>query len=355
MRKTKMWKKFTAFTMAMMLGVTVIGCGSNKTETAENSGESSKSEQLIIYTNSGSNGRDIWLQDRAKQEGYNIKVVQIQGGDLGNRLITEKNNPQADLVFGLNAVEYEKLKREDILQKWEPVWASEVDSSLADADGYYYPIVIQPLVNIMNADLQNPPKDYTDLIQEQWKDKYTLLNFGGGTGKTILASLLVRYQSADGEAGVSKEGWDFVKSWIQNGHMEKEGDDNVGNVIEGKHPICEMWGSGVIQNQQERNYKFQIMSPEIGVPYVTEEVAIINGTKKTDLAIDFANWFGSSDLQKEWMDQFGTIPCQPKALEMASDDIKEFMNKVKPQEIDWKFVSEHIDQWVEKCELEFIE
>lgn len=85
--------------------------------------------------------------------------MQIQGGDLSNRIISEKNNPQADMVFGLNAMEYEKLKNEEVIDKWEPEWKDQVDMSLGDEDGYYYPIVIQPLVNIMNADIENPPAD----------------------------------------------------------------------------------------------------------------------------------------------------------------------------------------------------
>ena len=358
MRRNGFLKKLTAVALACMMTISMVGCSSSKEnveQSTKENGEVDKSQQLIIYTNSGSNGRDIWLQNRAKEEGYNIQVVQIQAGDLGNRVIAEKNNPQADLIFGLNAVEYEKLKKEDVLKQWKPTWADEVDASLADPDGYYYPIVIQPLVNIMNADLANPPKDYTDLIQPEWKDKYTILNFGGGTGKTILASLLVRYQDENGEAGISEEGWDFVKQWIQNGHMESDGEDKIGNVIDNKYPICEMWGSGVIQYQDERNYKFQVMTPEIGVPYVTEEVAIMKETKKSALAIDFANWFGTAEIQKEWMEEFGIIPCQPEALKAASDDIKEFVDSVKPQDIDWGFVAEYIDQWVEKCELEYMQ
>lgn len=313
-----------------------------------------KSQKLIIYTNSGSNGRDEWLKQKAAENGYNIEVVQIQGGDLANRIIAEKNNPQADLVFGLNAIEYEKLKAEHVIDKWKPSWAGDVDASLGDKDGYYYPLVIQPLVNIMNADLANPPKDYTDLVKPEWNGKYTILNFGGGTGKSILASLLVRYRDDNREDGISKEGWDFIKAWIQNGHMEQQGEDIVGNVISGKIPISEMWGSGVLQNQTERNYKFQIMSPDVGVPYVTEEVAMITGSNKRDLAVDFANWFGSADTQTAWMNQFGTIPCQPDAMAKAPDDITGFMSRVHSQDIDWGFVASHIDQWVEKCELEYV-
>ena len=323
--------------------------------TTVSAAEVDKSQKLIIYTNSGSNGRDEWLKETAKDAGYNIEVVQIQGGDLSNRIISEKNNPQADMVFGLNAMEYEKLKSEEVIDKWEPEWKDQVDMSLGDEDGYYYPIVIQPLVNIMNADIKNPPTDVLDLLTDEWTDKYTILNFGGGTGKTMLASLLVRYADKNGEYGISDEGWETAKKWIQNGHMEQDGEDYVGNVISGTVPVCEMWGSGVIQNQDERDYKFQVMSPETGVPYVTEQIAMISGSDKRDLAVDFANWFGSADVPTEWMNEFGTIPCQPDALDKASDEIKEFVDAVHAQDIDWKFVSENIDQWVEKCELEFME
>lgn len=329
--------------------------GSQESEPLAATGNVDKSQTLIIYTNSGSNGRDVWLKDQAAGKGYKVEVVQIQGGDLANRIIAEKNNPQADIVFGLNSSEYEKLKKESVLDKWKPSWAGDVDSSLGDKDGYYYPIVIQPLVNIMNSDLANPPKDYTDLINSEWNDKYTILNFGGGTGKNALASLLIRYRDDNGQYGISDEGWNFIKEWIQNGHMEQQGEDIVGNVISGNIPISEMWGSGVLQNQKERNYKFQIMVPDIGVPYVTEQIAMISGSKKRDLAVEFANWFGSADIQTAWMNEFGTIPCQPEALAQAPEDVKDFIAKVHPQEMDWGFISDHVDQWIEKCELEFIQ
>lgn len=372
MRNLKKWMSL-GLAAAMALSVTACGGSGSETKTeaaketgkteavkaeegkTEAAGEVDKSEQLVIYTNSGSNGRGEWLKELAKEEGYNIEVVQIQGGDLANRIITEKNNPQADMVFGLNAMEYEKLKAEEVLDQWEPVWKADVDMTLGDPDGYYYPIVIQPLVNIMNADIENPPKDVLDLLSEEWTGKYNILNFGGGTGKTMLASLLVRYQDENGEAGISGEGWETAKKWIQNGHMEVQGDDHIGNVISGKYPISEMWGSGVLQGQTERDYKFQVMVPEVGVPYVTEQVAMIKGSGKRDLAVDFANWFGSAEVQAEWMKEFGTIPCQPAALEQASDDIKEFVNAVHPQDMDWEFIAANIDQWVEKCELEFIQ
>lgn len=137
--------------------------------------------------------------------------------------------------------------------------------------------------------------------------------------------------------------------------MEADGEDYVGAVIDGSRPICEMWGSGVLQNEAERNTEFQIMSPEVGVPYVTEQIAILKGRNNTEKAIEFANWFGSSELQTEWMNKFGTVPCNENAFEQASEDIKEFVGSVHQQDIDWAFVAENLDAWVEKVELEFVQ
>lgn len=358
-------RRLVALGMCAAMAMSLAACGgsSSETETTAAGGEAAEGaetaggsgEKLIIYTNSGSDERDVWLEERAAQDGFDVEVVHIQAGDLGNRIVSEKNNVQADLVFGLNNVEYEKLKKEDTMVQWEPEWADEVDLSLGDSDGYFYPIVIQPLVNIMNEDLENPPKDYLDLLSEEWTDKYTILNFGGGTGKTMLAGLLVRFQDPEGEMGISEEGWETVKQWVQNGHMEVSGEDYVGAVIDGTRPICEMWGSGVLQNEEERGASFQIMSPEVGVPYVTEQVAILKGRDNTEAAIEFANWFGSAEIQEEWMNQFGTIPCNENAYANAPENVREFVDSVHQQDIDWAFVAENLDAWVEKVELEYVQ
>ena len=321
--------------------------------------EVDKSQTLIIYTNSGSNGRAEWLMERAKQDGYNVEVVFAGAGEITNRIVAEKNNQIADLLFGLNTMEYVKLKKEDLLLQYTPVWADQVDKTLADSEGYYYPIVIQPLFLVYNTDAYpegTAPKDYTDLLAPEFKDKYTVLKLSGGTSKTIISSILVRYRDDAGEYGVSQEGWDVMKGFIQNGHIEAEGDDVFGAIMSGERPVAETWGSNFIQQSQTLNTdKLAFVVPEVGVPYVVEQVAVFKNSKKTDLAIDFINWFGSSAIQAEWSAKFGSTPAQPEALATASQQVQDMMAAVTPQQIDWNFVVEHIEQWMEKIELEFVE
>ena len=94
-------KKLAAIGLFAATVLSLAACGGG------GEGESSKGGgdgKLIVYTNSGSDGRDVWLEERAAEDGFDIEVVQIAAGDLANRIVSEKNNVQADLVFGLNNV-----------------------------------------------------------------------------------------------------------------------------------------------------------------------------------------------------------------------------------------------------------
>lgn len=312
-------------------------------------------ETIVVYTNNGSEGRDEWLVNRAAEAGYTVEVVSLGASEATERMIAEKNNPLCDVTFGLNNIEYEKLKANDLLQTWEPDWLDGVDSSLVDPDGYYYPVTTTPLVLIGNADYENMPSDWTDLVKEEYAGLYQLHGLGGGTARTVYASIISRYADPDGELGISEEGWEIAAAFIGNAHNIAEGEDSIGEVIDGTYPLDEHWASGVLTEEKDRNYQFQIMTPEVGEPFVVESLAIAKGTDKYDLCVEFLNWLGSAEIQLEWSNNFGTIPCQEEALVNVSDELKELMEILTPQELDWAFIAENIDSWVEKAELEFVQ
>lgn len=221
---------------------------------AKAEGEADRIQELIVYSNSTSNGQDEWPLQAAKDEGFHIQIVSIDGSALADRLVAEKNNSVCDVVFGLNAVKYERLKKEELLVKYEPDWVKEVDMSLGDADGYYYPIVVQPLLLVYNKDIiTDPPKDWPDLCDPKYKGQYNLFQLKGGTAKMILASIIARYPDPDGEYGISDEGWEVVKNLYENGYYQQDGDDYISNVIDGTVPMSQLWGAGVIRYQKERD------------------------------------------------------------------------------------------------------
>lgn len=349
-------KKFLSVctTALAILGLAACSPASTK-ENATSEQKVDKSETLVVYSNSVSNGRGDWLTTKAKEVGFNIKMVEVGGAELTDRVLAEKNNGIADIVYGVNAVDANKLRDAKLLAQFKPEWLDKIDSTLADKDGYYNPVFIQPLVLIGRSDVTTMPSDWTEL-GSKYSKQYSVNGLGGGTPRMILASILSRYLDEKGELGVSAEGWAVAKEYISNAYILQKGELSIVKMLDDNDPVKYgmMWGSGVITGQKEYKTEFKVMSPAIGVPFVTEQTMILASSKKQALAKEFINWIGSAKVMEEYNTQFGSIPANKDAVKNISADAQKLLSAVKPQDIDWVTVGKYLDKWVEKVELEFV-
>jgi len=371
-------KKSAVIVMIMILCLVVAACGGNKNNSANNgnpaentpsattpaasepdAGEPVKNENLIVYTNANSDGRGEWLIEKAKSAGFTIELVGAGGADLTNRLIAEKNNPIADVVFGLNNMLYENLKKENVLIQYVPKWAGEIEAGLNDPEGYYHGLVKQAILlgyNPVVFTAETAPKDWTDLYKnDAFKGKYeapTLL--GQNTPRLVVAGILTRFQDPNGELGISKEGWDEIKQLFDNGVRAVEGEDFYANLASGKTPLGALVSGTLSKKEEQYKVKAGTVSPEIGVPMVVEHVAIINGTKKQATAERFVEWMGTAEVQGEFASQFNSMPANTVAGEQANESVKQLYSTLKAQPFDWSFVANNIEQWAEKIELQIM-
>ena len=141
---------------------------------------------------------------------------------------------------------------------------------------------------------------------------------------------------------------------MKYGFYKAEGEDFYANLASGKSPLGPMFSSGLPSREEQYKVKAGIVKPEIGVPYLVEQVAIIKGTKNLEAAKQFVDWFGSAEVQERWSKKFSSMPANEKALANADQSIKDLDASLKKQDIDWTFVSKNIEKWVEKIELELL-
>ena len=365
-----MKKILNLFLLTITLCLVVSACGGTnngntaapqapaETEPAtETVAEPVKNEKLIIYTNANSDGRGEWITEQAKAAGFEIELVGAGGADATARLIAEKNNPIADVVFGLNNMLYEQLKNEDVLVKYVPAWAGDVESGLNDPEGYYHGLVKQAILlgyNPTTYTAETAPKDWTDLYNNpEFKGKYespTLL--GQNTPQLVVAGILTRYQDANGEYGISQAGWDDIQKLYDNGVPAIDGEDYYAKLASGQTPLGTVVSGTLGAKEEQYGVSPGIVSPSVGVPMIVEHAAIINGTKKIDTAERFVEWIGSTETQGAFATQFNAMPANTKAAEQANDTVKELYSTLKAQAFDWGFISDNIGNWVEKIELE---
>ncbi|MCB5292584.1 extracellular solute-binding protein [Arthrobacter sp. SO3] len=318
-------------------------------------------ETLIVYTNSNGEGRGEWLTQKAAEAGFKIEIVGAGGADATNKLIAEKNNPIADVAFGLNNMYFEQIKAAGAIEPFTPSWSGEVDDAKGDkgATKAYWPLVQQAILLGYNSDKfskDQAPKDWTDLwTQDRFKSRYErVTGLGTATAQLVFASILTRYKDDAGDLGISDEGWKQIEGYFKNGTPAVAKTDLFARIASGDTDMGQMPSSIIAEREKSFKVNVETVMPSVGVPLAIEQVALVKGTDKKDEALKFIDWFGSADTQGAWAQQFNSMPVNKAAVAKAKPEVVDFFNTLKQQDIDWSFVQANMGSWVEKIELEYM-
>jgi iron(III) transport system substrate-binding protein len=356
-------RKFHTLAAAAVAVALLAGCGGGGTSPAAPADSSpaaagGSGETLVVYTNSNGEGRGDWLTAKAAEAGFKIEIVGAGGADATNKLIAEKNNPIADVAFGLNNMYFSQIKAEGALEPYEPAWAGEVDKELGDGETYW-PLVKQAILLGYNSDKISKdaaPRDWTDLwTKDEFKARYErVTGLGTATAQLVFAGILSRYRDDSGDLGISDEGWKQVEQYFQNGSPAVAKTDLFARIASGEVDMGQMPSSIIADREKSFNVNVETVIPSAGVPLAVEQIALVKGTKKKDEAQKFIDWFGSSDVQGEFAQKFNSMPVNKTAQAKANPDVVNFFADLKQQDIDWEFVQENMGAWVEKIELEYM-
>ncbi|NGP43801.1 extracellular solute-binding protein [Bacillaceae bacterium SIJ1] len=320
----------------------------------------SDSSELIVYTNQTS-GREEVFEKLLEERNFEFDVVTVQsgGGDMRDRLIAEKNNPMADVVLGGTTLEHLALVDNDILVPFTPEWAGEIDQSMVGPDNKFWPWAIDTFHFTYNTELvggegQPPvPKDWSDLTKPAYQDKYYVFGSEGSTGGVMYASMLERHRDENGELGVSEEGWTLVEELHKNAinPMPQDWQESLtGEVVGGF-----IWGGGVVSVSEDKGIELDVMETPAGTPFLPAVIGVVNtgNEEKMKNAEEFANWWGSEEVQTVWGQETGQAPANEKALQAVGGEVQALIERLERHEIDWDFVYENIDSWREKIALEY--
>ena len=356
-------RKFQTLVAAAVAATLLAGCGGG-TATPAASGDASSApaggsgETLVVYTNSNGEGRGEWWTQKAAEAGYKIEIVGAGGADATNKLIAEKNNPIADVAFGLNNMYFSQVKAQDALEPYEPAWAGEVDKELGDGETYW-PLVKQAILLGYNSDKLSKdaaPQDWTDLwTKDELKDRYErVTGLGTATAQLVFAGILSRYRDDAGDLGISDEGWKQVEQYFKNGSPAVAKTDLFARIASGEVDMGQMPSSIIAEREKSFGVNVETVIPSVGVPLAVEQIALVKGTEKKEQAQKFIDWFGSAKVQGEFAKQFNSMPVNKAAEAEANPEVVAFFADLKQQDIDWEFVQENMGAWVEKIELEYM-
>lgn len=360
--KKKWLLTLTSAASVVLLGACASGDGGETAGSESGSTPATaETKEVLVYSNSLAGGRQEWIDEQATEAGFDLQFVEGGGGDILNRLLAEASSPQADVAFGMDEAMFFTLVDEELLVPYEPAWMGEIPDDANVGDGLFHPLLEQRIFMIYNPDFvseEEAPENWQDLSEmTEFAGKYRVpAALGSGTDQKAILSILLQYVDEDGELGIAQEGWDEVEKYLANGYQTPENEEQLQNFAEGKIPLSYHFLGGIPGAEEEFGFTAVPINPEQGVITMREQIGVINKGEDHDYtaAEEFIDWFGSADIQGGFVEEFGGLPVNEAAVDRAPARLLEIAEATTPMDVDWNFVRENLNMWIEKVELELM-
>ena len=165
---------------------------------------SAPAKTIVVYVSEDQVFSEPILTAFEKETGIKVKVVydteEAKSTGSMNRLIAEKNNPQADVYWANEPVRAEVLKGKGIAEAYVSPNAKDIPSTFKDPEGYWTGFSARARILIVQRDLQDKPTSILAYTDSRWKGKSVIANPLFGTTTTELAALFTIWDDARAKA-----------------------------------------------------------------------------------------------------------------------------------------------------------
>jgi iron(III) transport system substrate-binding protein len=276
-------------------------------------------EELTVYTAIEADDLQKYAERfNAEHPDIEIKWVRDSTGIVTAKLLAEKDNPQADVVWGLAATSLMLLQSEGMLEAYAPKGLERLDARFRDPadppawtgmDAWVAAICF----NTVEAErLGLPaPTSWQDLTDPVYKGHIAMPNpNSSGTGYLDVSSWLQLF----GE----EEGWAY---------MDKLHDNIAAYTHSGSKP-CRQAAAGEVAlgvsfafraaRLKEEGAPIEVIIPAEGIGWDMEATAIVKGTDKTEAARTLVDWSISEAANKMYNEGYAVIGIAELAQPVAN-------------------------------------
>jgi iron(III) transport system substrate-binding protein len=256
-----------------------------------------------------------------------INWVRDSTGIVTAKLLAEKDNPQADVVWGLAATSLMLLKAEGMTQPYAPAGVGSLDSKFVDSanpphwtgmDAW----IAAVCVNTVEADANGlpMPTSWKDLTKPVYAGHVVMPNpNSSGTGFLDVSSWLQIF----GEDG----GWDYMDALHKNiAWYTHSGSKPCKQAAAGETPIGISFAFRGAKSKA-KGAPLEIVLPSEGVGWDMEATAIIKGTDNLEAAQKLVDFSITKDANMMYNSGYAVVayPGVAKAVEHFPAGILEAM------------------------------
>lgn len=276
----------TALIIAAVLGWAFAGC--------------TKQQTVVAYVSEDQVFSEPVLRDFERETGIKVKAVydteESKSTGPMNRLIAEKDNPQADVYWANEPVRAEILKQRGISAPYVSPNAKGIPDTFKDPQGYWTGFSARARILIVKKNLADKPQSILAYTGPLWKGRAVIANPLFGTTTTEIAALFTIW--GDEKAKAFMEGLKHNETRISTSNGESadlvaggefdfalvDSDDGVSRMKQGKPVVV------VFPDQQKGG---------IGSFIVPNAVVMIKGAPHPDNARKLIDYLLTKETERK--------------------------------------------------------
>jgi iron(III) transport system substrate-binding protein len=255
-------------------------------------------DTVVVYT-SLENEEVVDYLEFAKQQlpDLDIQAIRLSTGELGARMLAEKDNPQADCIWGWAVTNMSEFVPKGMLKPYKAKGMDKIPARFKDPNDNWvaidlYAAALVPNTKVLEAKNLPMPKGWNDLLNPVYKDMLIMPNpASSGTGFLQVASLLVLLDPDYKTKPVEQnKAWDFLKQLDKNmGQYIKSGSKPAKLTAAGEYAVgCSF--AFVYSSLKKKGFPVALVMPEEGAGYELEANALLKGAKNEAAAKKFLDW-----------------------------------------------------------------
>jgi len=258
------------------------------------------SNTVVVYVSEDQVFADPVLKDFEKESGITVKAVfdteETKSAGVMNRLIAEKNNPQADVYWANEPIRAEVLKQQGVAAPYRSPNAQGIPALFRDPDGYWTGFSARARMLIVNKTLTARPTSVFAYADSRW------------TAQAVLANPLFGTTTAHVAALFSKLGDEKAKTFLEQMKRNKvqlssSNGDSADLVADGTYAFA-MVDSDDIASRIKQNRPVAGIYPDqeeggIGCFIVPNAVVLIKGARHARQGMQLIDYLLSRQTEKK--------------------------------------------------------
>lgn len=327
--KTRVLKLFLA-----LLTVAAFAAGAGRAAAAD-----TETGKMVLYSSQSLEWSEVLIKEFMEKTGIQVDIISGATGDLVARMRAEKNNPQADVLWGGVADSYHAIP--ELLETYVSPERAFIFEKYWDANEKWHACDVSPNVIIYNTKLvsrEDAPKSWQDLLDPKFRGRIAFVD--PAKSSAAFGALMGAVFAMGRDDG---KGYEYMGKLIENmaGKFSSGSSAIIKQVADGEHAVGITYEEGALR-YMTAGADMQLVYPSEGTNISVGGISIIKNAPNMASAKKFIDFM----LGKEAQTHLTTTNRRSSRVDVPAPKGVTPLEEIPAVDYDMDWVKEHKDEFL---------